>query len=1407
MKKLALFILAILFIPTLSEAAVIGKMVVPDNLLKWERQKDLDKYFKAKMILVHGSDGIDALLGLPAKGIRVNKNKIATTINQKLKAIHPNRTDKTKQLNIGGRTWRGVVYSDEGSITYDGFTSYGLTVFHLVMFLESPGIIPPSVQRFLSKITILRPIEPTDAAPFMSKGNSLVRQRKYADALNAFNKAVNADAACPEAYYFRAICYHKMKKYSKAIDDLVVAITLKKDPDFMVEVADIETDIKNFKNAASWLAKALKINPENDKAYQRMARVYYFLGKLDKAIKAGEYAVSLNPCNRTARAGLVQLYLNKKKDVASARKHLKAFRAFQPLDTYAAKLENAISKQAKASALAAKTVSDKNSAASSAVNAALNKTSNRSLAKNDKDTAIPALLPIPPIGDMAALNDFVDTGSITTTMNLLKQLYGKLTPKQEAALKKQFNQYYEYPCDEIKAYFKKLNHDLYRLVMLKTRLSVEMGAYGQAAAESTNALVFQNENMAKAASRNLLRRRQKILAVQQQLAQINYHLNSISTPPNAAKLKEKHKKMFEYLSRIALIEAESKNRQAGNQSSEKGNKPGSAKTKKSPAGGEFKAVVINTKPDIRQLVSKPYSVTYADAKGKKEAVFKFYDSRQQWDSENPTPRGDVVATFTWKKPSTAFAIVNEKMSDISKIQKFTNWEKNNNLTHTWNINLSASTNCNVRMGGVILPRDPAGMNLDDLIKTGQEVSGMDFRLTQSLFNSIHRNQGFIVLWFRILPGEGQREPVVLAIYKFQLQGDADNRKQKPQTNEPKTEMLAKIDLYKLQIQQLTEEIDRYKQMMKKARTKEEKKHYAWMIMGKEADRQQQKDLLTELQTGQFQHTETRWDKVNAEISASRFLEDSRKYQVKIHQAEYRTDMIRKIGELSRKMTAQDELGVQNWADRQRKAALAAGDDAKLAAIYAALQKKYQQNLEQGQVSAGMKTATMDDYLEAAEYVKEKADTAFMIASTIQSGGTMYLYAGYTGLTNGISGGIRSGVEHAVKSINMATMIAGSAYDGYNAVDPRTGKKMRWKGAAKNTAITLALLGVCHVAIKGAVKTCTVAKEAYSKYAFESAITAQEREMSLAMVNQYEAKLLKMEKLVQRGETAAAKEEAILLEKETQKLMANPHAKNYLKYNGSPATQRTYIQYENKVKARVEKRFKKMMEENGWENFELKEFRNAASGDSAGMDWDIGLIEDKLKKMTINGKEVKVIMRNGRPMTLKQFQKEGEKLFRKAYHLETGYSAEGSFANLTTTAHNEAFKDVAILTDPSRASKELADETSKTVKYKADHMLGKHSMGFITKAGKMGEACRGLAKEIRTKLIPNLRQSQNSQKFLLDNMSGVDYFTRLETVLRRFGENRTNIVEAERSVRRLTGKSLDELPAFISGSLKNAIQAK
>ena len=1224
----------------------------------------------------------------------------------------------------------------------------------------------------------------------------------------------------------------------------------------------------------------------------------------------------------------------------------------------------------------------------------------------DTAAAVPAVYKLPDMGDMNVLNDFVDTGAITTTMNLLKQLYGKLTPEQEISLRKQFAQYYEYPCDEVKEYFKKLNRELYKMLMLKTRLSVEMGGYGHAAAEATNALAFKNEKMAEAASRHLLQRRKKILAIQRQFAEINMHLNKIGTPPNALEIKKKHEKYFEDLIRLA----ETQGNISGSQSAESVSIDGIWEIREddrvsdltclagSDSGGntlQYKKEKFKDLPENERFFMRPFSankiylkkmrdignglsflyvylydfyrygaaidaddtsldlimkqvgdnkyVIFRDlnheanivskitievkdntlsfvyenyppisSNGKGYAYHKSYSYHlveypqrpsfhrdavyRNWDEyekdifdgireytglsrqEKETPFGQLpdyedtcgmirekVAWFrscearykkevslfkgarlsAVKEDSLVWKLESVKISD----RDVSAWEDHKSGDGAWHSSVYRMTSSKssgwIKIWKIEEKTEEGHLNKTTKTKVATftwqppskffkqgtqwhinmkssgpaQMSWMPMLSSVPEFEIAEFNSGIITMSPEVLArGDGAIElkgvvdgkSSVTVRYQFNCVSRGTETltpEEQMESNEPMYLLASKEDFYKLQIQELTEKIAAYKEDMAKATTAEAKGRLEWNILGREAELQQQKDFLTQLKTGNFSHTETRWDRANAEISESRFLKESRVYQKKIHEFKYRMDMIRKIGGMAKKMKGQDELGVTRWANRQREQALKTKDNKKLAEIYDAVKKRYRQNLEEGIVNADQEVAFWDDAIEGAEYVKDKADTAFMIASTIQSGGTMYLYAGYTGLTNGISDGILSGVEHGLKSINMATMIAGSAYDGYNAVDPRTGKKAGLEGAAWNTAETVVILGLCHVAIKGVVKTCTVAKKAYSQYAFKSALTAQEREMSLTMVRQYEAKLQKIEKLMRRGEKAAAKEQAALMEKETTKLMANPHAKNYLKYNGSEITQRMYTRYENKVKEKVINRFKAEMEKKGWSKFNVKEFRNSASGDSLGMDWDLGLIEDKLKTMRINGKEVKVILKNGKPMTIGQFQNEAQKEFGKAYFKQTGYSAEGSFANLTTSVNKEAFADLNILKNPAMADKELAAETAKTVKYKAEFMLGKHSRGFVTKAGKMGEACRGLAKEIRTKLIPNLQQSKNSQKFLMDRVNGVDYFNRLQVVLQDFGKNKIGIVEAERSVRNLTGKSLNELPEFISSSVKKAIKAK
>jgi len=148
----------------------------------------------------------------------------------------------------------------------------------------------------------------------------------------------------------------------------------------------------------------------------------------------------------------------------------------------------------------------------------------------------------PTVPDMHGMESFTNTAAISTAYNFLKQLYGKLTAEEEKILEKQFAQYYEYPCDEVVSYFKKMIPTLYKAVSLKTKLSFEMEGYGIAAAEANNALQYQSEPMARSASAALLRRRTAILAIQRQLNEINMHLNPIVNAPDAKALKKSTKK-------------------------------------------------------------------------------------------------------------------------------------------------------------------------------------------------------------------------------------------------------------------------------------------------------------------------------------------------------------------------------------------------------------------------------------------------------------------------------------------------------------------------------------------------------------------------------------------------------------------------------------------------------------------------------------------------------------------------------------------------------------------------------------------------------------------------------------------------------------------------------------------------
>ncbi len=603
--------------------------------------------------------------------------------------------------------------------------------------------------------------------------------------------------------------------------------------------------------------------------------------------------------------------------------------------------------------------------------------------------------------------------------------------------------------------------------------------------------------------------------------------------------------------------------------------------------------------------------------------------------------------------------------------------------------------------------------------------------------------------------------------------------------------------HKLKIQEINEDIDRYRVMKEKATTAREKDQVELLILGKQADLQHEKDMQRMLKTGEFRHTPTKWDQVNLEVSANRFIKDSAAYQKRLQ-------MIEDISDMSGKLRDQGEQKLKDWAQEQMLEAARTSDTEKIEKIRELMQTRYMANLEKDQINAELRVIDFDDYIERAEKVKGWSEFGVMAGATglaavpgiAGTTGAAYLptviSSGYVGITNGISDGPAKGAKKALASINAVTMVVESAYDGYNQIDPRTGEKRGFEGAKTHAMFTVAILGACHVGINSVIKGSQLAKGAFDKVR-NKLVYAQERKAAQELVERYESKIKQFKEMVSRGESAAAKQQMKVIEQETQALMANPHAKNMLKYNGSKVTTQYYKYCENKVKDKVLNDFMARMEKRGWSKFKLREFRNASSGSSVGMDWDVGLVETQGMRLS----------RRGAPASVEQWQRDAAEEFERAYRAQTGFGAEESFANITSTAHNEAFKDVAILTNPANASFEFAEDTAETVRYKSKFMLSNHSRGYVSEVGKYCESCRGLAKEIRSKMIPNLKNS----RFKLHNTKGVEYFSKLENILDDFGTNKIGITEAERKIKDLTGKSLEEIPDMVADALQGVIAIK
>ena len=116
------------------------------------------------------------------------------------------------------------------------------------------------------------------ADEWIEKGNELYNQKKYNEAIEAYQSAYDVDNQNAIACYGTGNSYDEIKDYGAAIE---------------------------------WYRKAIAIKPDFDYAYNNMGSAYYKQNKYDDAIESYKQTIKINPKHKYAYLNLARSYLSK----------------------------------------------------------------------------------------------------------------------------------------------------------------------------------------------------------------------------------------------------------------------------------------------------------------------------------------------------------------------------------------------------------------------------------------------------------------------------------------------------------------------------------------------------------------------------------------------------------------------------------------------------------------------------------------------------------------------------------------------------------------------------------------------------------------------------------------------------------------------------------------------------------------------------------------------------------------------------------------------------------------------------------------------------------------------------------------------------------------------------------------
>lgn len=1272
----------------------------------------------------------------------------------------------------------------------------------------------------------------------VERGLALFNQGKYAEALEVLTQAITEDPANIRAWNGRGMVKRRLKDLDGAWDDLTKAIALS--PRYVSAHNNrglVRADRGDFTGAIADYDRAIEFNPKLSTPYNNRGVAKGKLGDYAGAVADYTRAIELAPKDAVPYANRAA-DRDKTGDVEGARQDVETALALNPTYPFALEMQKKLDSVEPRSWT-------------------LDKTASQRMADPCGPQGISATadppLPPPPAAAAPDLRDLEATlassinrldqtqymGAVSAAMQATRILTGPLTPAQEQKVFAAWAPLFDYPTDRGLAYLEQLNPLLVEFIALMRGVEAAEAGLEQAQYEAEMAAAYDHEMGTRAAMTTAMRFVAEIKHYKTRINDVAARVVALGDPPDPMKDKcdarTRTKRAMEFLKTLSAPKAADK--------SDGELPPADFLKTMPPSEWEYYrgkgypywlALPLRTTP-ARHHISVSGSVqnvtATVDTAGTTFSIGAGYEGQPSvsWSGR----------TFTFTKTDTRFSawtcpapgqtfdaqqhIVRGTLSaDGRTVQTLTV-----DSVKRWCVEVCTHGPERINTGTGEHRHRPTGEDTAYQERRGEtrrEFVNLPLTKPQALLLGNMRGAS---LEYRVR-GRAVREHV-RALTPFTFVEKADDQSNElavtitwsesmtgtapaPDVVSPREQQIA---IHTENIRLITEDLARFSDQLSRATDADSRTFYQYMITGKTADLQRERDAIATVQTGNFTRTMTAWDV----MVQGQMVAQSREMAAK---TAARPSIEARIDRLIDFLPQGERAEMQRWARGQMYGEGEFGLNA--ARVAQSLADQVRESNERQGRAANRDAAWNEDVISNLESAQTAATYTMYAAPFIASGGTVALgYGLAAGTVSGYQTGGHLGPEAAgtVSGTALAAVTTAARFwapaidysltffEGYTAVDER-GQPGGVSGALQNVAETFVkrkIIGTATKAVLGRQARLEAARkgarlddwrDAQRRVAFQ-----QERQSGKALVEQHNRLYNELRQAKGTGATPAQLQqlEARLMDA-TAAIKQSPHAKGYLKFSADAEQTAAYASTDRLHTARVLQDFKQDLQASGFDltGMQFRPIRNAGNT-TPGMDLDLAL-STKLTRITVTDPRTQQVSR----LPLYEANARMQEVFDRTYaRLSGGRSARASWQMVTTSKHLEAYQDLTWLrlkpgttagpVDPlSALDPRYAADAARVTEIKADEVTRQSGM---TRDNRNWEIYRGTSKDITTKVLPlvaerlktNLTPAQRQQV-----LQRQEFYTRLSHAMDLANHDP---VAAERALYQLTGHQGADLARMVS----------